>query len=207
MAISKEAEERRNEILDKAMMLFVTKGYEKTTINNILQEVGIAKGTFYYYFKSKEEVLDAIIMRVVDEGVRRAELVADDPNLSVYEKAFAIIMAQKHEEGPQEDLLEELHEAENAQMHQKSLVQMILKLTPIMTKVIEQGINEGLFQTDYPKEAVEFILTAPSFLFDRGLFQWTEEEFKVKVEAFVDMIERILGAKKGSFDYMKAAIK
>ena len=52
--IVKEADERRNEILDAAETLFTEKGYSKTTIIDILNQVGIAKGTFYYYFKSKE---------------------------------------------------------------------------------------------------------------------------------------------------------
>ena len=64
MRISKEYDERKNEILDTAERLFHTKGYEKTTINDILKEVNIAKGTFYYYFKSKEEVMDALIEMV-----------------------------------------------------------------------------------------------------------------------------------------------
>jgi AcrR family transcriptional regulator len=50
-------------------MLFFTKGYAKTTVNDVLQEIGIAKGTFYYYFKSKEEVMDAVVMRFIDAGV------------------------------------------------------------------------------------------------------------------------------------------
>ena len=69
MRIVKEAEERRNEILDAAERLFSGKGYNHTTINHILDEVQIAKGTFYYYFKSKEEVMDAIIDRVNSRDV------------------------------------------------------------------------------------------------------------------------------------------
>jgi AcrR family transcriptional regulator len=61
MRVIKEPEERRNEILDTAETLFFTKGYGKTTVNDILQAIGIAKGTFYYYFKSKEEVMDAVL--------------------------------------------------------------------------------------------------------------------------------------------------
>lgn len=64
--VVKEAEARRNEILDAAEILFTGKGYAKTTIIDILEAVGIAKGTFYYHFKSKEEVMDAIIDRIVE---------------------------------------------------------------------------------------------------------------------------------------------
>ncbi|MCH5250603.1 MAG: helix-turn-helix transcriptional regulator, partial [Lachnospiraceae bacterium] len=56
---SKEsAEERKKEILDIAEELFTTKGYDKTSTTDILERVGIARGTMYYHFKSKEEILD-----------------------------------------------------------------------------------------------------------------------------------------------------
>jgi len=55
MRIVKEYDERRNEIIDTAKKLFITKGYNKSSVNDILNEIGIAKGTFYYYFASKEE--------------------------------------------------------------------------------------------------------------------------------------------------------
>ena len=62
MKTVKEGEVRRREILEAARELFVKKGYEQTSVNDILKIVDIAKGTFYYYFASKEEVLEAIIL-------------------------------------------------------------------------------------------------------------------------------------------------
>ena len=66
MRIIKEAEERKNEILDVAGKLFGEKGYDATSTNDILKEIGIAKGTLYYHFKSKEDILDAMIERITD---------------------------------------------------------------------------------------------------------------------------------------------
>ena len=62
MKTVKDAELRRQEILMTAKKLFIKKGYDKTSVNDILKVVDIAKGTFYYYFSSKEEVLEAIII-------------------------------------------------------------------------------------------------------------------------------------------------
>ena len=64
MRVVKEAKERRNEILDVAERLFATKGFDNTSTNDILDEVGIARGTLYYHFKSKEDILDAMIERI-----------------------------------------------------------------------------------------------------------------------------------------------
>ena len=61
MRIVKDAEERKEEILDAAERLFGTKGFDNTSTGDILQEVGIARGTLYYHFKSKEDILDGVI--------------------------------------------------------------------------------------------------------------------------------------------------
>ena len=60
MRVVKEANVRRSEILDAAELLFGTKGFDCTSTTDILNEVGIARGTLYYHFKSKEDILDAI---------------------------------------------------------------------------------------------------------------------------------------------------
>lgn len=202
MRISKKPEERKNEILDNAEKLFSTKGYSKTTINDILLAVGIAKGTFYYYFKSKEEVMDAIVIRFIDNGIENIKAIAQNKDLNAKEKLFQIIMYKNPDIAEKEPILEQFHQVSNAEMHQKSLVQTILKLTPILTDVVEQGIQEGSFNTPYPKEVVEFLLVSSQFLFDEGIFSWTQEEILKKSEALVYITEASLGVKKGSFDYI-----
>ena len=71
MRTVKEAEERKNEILDVAERLFGTKGFDNTSTSDILNEVGIARGTLYYHFKSKEDILDAMIDRMTGRLVER----------------------------------------------------------------------------------------------------------------------------------------
>ena len=202
MRVSKSPEERKKEILDVAEELFTTKGYAETTINDILQKIGIAKGTFYYYFKSKEDVMDAIVDRFIEIGVRAAENIAQDSTLKAPEKIFQIIMAQNPDDSGKGKMIEELHRVNNAEMHQKSLVETILKLTPILTEVIEQGIDEGTFNTPYPKETVEVLLVSSGFLFDEGIFQWEASELMQKAIAFTYILEITLGAEAGSFSYL-----
>lgn len=202
MRVSKSPEERKKEILDVAEELFTTKGYAETTINDILQKIGIAKGTFYYYFKSKEDVMDAIVDRFIETGVRAAENIAQDSTLKASEKIFQIIMAQNPDDSGKGKMIEELHRVNNAEMHQKSLVETILKLTPILTEVIEQGIDEGTFNTPYPKETVEVLLVSSGFLFDEGIFQWEASELMQKAIAFTYILETTLGAEAGSFSYL-----
>lgn len=202
MRVVKEHEERRNEILDAAEALFLTKGYDKTTINDILRAIGIAKGTFYYYFTSKEAVLDAMVKRVVDAGVETARSIANDPAITVHKKFLLIMLAQKPNTAVKQQLIEELHEASNAQMHQKSLSLTVQHLTPVLQGVVEQGIREGLFRTLYPRQSIELLLVAAVTLFDEGLFRWTPEEQAERVQGLIYAMETLLGAKQGSFAYI-----
>lgn len=202
MRVTKDPEDRRNEILDTAEQLFFTKGYTKTTVNDMLQAIGIAKGTFYYYFTSKEEVMDAVVMRFIETGVIAAKKIATNEELTVHEKLLQIIMAQKPNTPSKMQMIEEFHEPDNAQIHQKSLTETILQLTPILTEVIEQGIEQKLFFTPYPRESIEFLLSSSQFLFDEGIFKWTPEEMVQKIQAFIYIMESTLGAERGSFSYV-----
>ncbi|MFJ8353955.1 TetR/AcrR family transcriptional regulator [Bacillus paramycoides] len=203
MRIVKEYEERRNEILETAEKLFVTKGYTKTTVNDILKEISIAKGTFYYYFKSKEEVMDEIIMRIIKADVTKAKAIASNPNIPVLDKLFRILMEQSPKSGDiKEKMIEQFHQPNNAEMHQKSLVQSIIHLSPVLTEVLKQGIDEKIFSTPYPQETIELLISSAQVIFDDGLFQWKPEEMLRRAEAYIKMMEASVGAKEGSFDYM-----
>ncbi|CUB43719.1 MULTISPECIES: TetR/AcrR family transcriptional regulator [Bacillus] len=203
MRIIKEYEERRKEILETAERLFLTKGYTKTTVNDILKEIGIAKGTFYHYFKSKEEVMDEIIMRIIKEDVAKAKVIVSNPNIPVLEKLFRVLMEQSPKSGDIKDkMIEQFHQPNNAEMHQKSLVQSIIHLSPVLTEILEQGIEEGIFSTSYPQETIELLLSSAQVIFDDGLFQWKPEEMMRRVKAYIKMMEVSVGAKEGSFSYM-----
>jgi len=198
MRVTKEANERKNEILDTAEKLFAVKGYEAATINDILEAVKIAKGTFYYHFKSKEEVLDAIIERHVNIGIKKAKEIVSS-NLSPLQKLLAIILAQKPTDSAQDGIITILHEKDNSKMHVKSLTQTIIHLSPCLAEVFKEGIDAGLYKTPYPLESAQILLTAAIVLFDNDFFQWTDDEKIKKISAFLETIERTLGAKPGSF--------
>ena len=199
MKVSKEYNERRNEILDAAERLFGRKGYNKCTVNDILDAVGIAKGTFYYYFKSKEEVLDAIIHRVTEVVALRAEEAATNPELSPVMKLFNTILSMRVEREVDNDFMEELHKPENALMHQKSLSSIVTRVTPVLVKVVEEGINEGIFKSDFPVQYMQIFLTSSITLLDDGIFQVKPSEQKMTFRALIALLEKMLGAEDETF--------
>ncbi|MEK3735272.1 MULTISPECIES: TetR/AcrR family transcriptional regulator [Paenibacillus] len=203
MRIVKEHDVRRKELLDTAEKLFTTKGYNETTINDIREAIGIAKGTFYHYFKSKEEILDAIIDRIIEQDLIRARDIVADPSISPMEKLYRVLLAQRPSSGDsKEEITQSLHEPENAEMHLKTMIRAIESLAPVITEVIEQGIASGDFHTEYPREVVDMLLITGQMLFDEALFQWSPEEQLRRLQAFIQAMELLLGASKGSFDFM-----
>jgi len=202
MKNTERTEARKNEILDTAKRLFMEQGYEQTTINDILTASGVAKGSLYYHYKSKEDVLDGVLERMTGQIADAAKAVADDPAMTAHEKVFRVISSVNIAESPDERMIRELHSPANALLHQKSIAQTIRAVAPIMASVVEQGIREGIYHTQYPLETVEILLVASQFIFDEGIFGWTPEEKAARMTAFIRITETVLGAQQGSFMFL-----
>lgn len=201
MRVTKNAEDRRNEILDVANELFNEKGYDNTSIVDILEKVGIAKGTLYYYFKSKEDIMNAIVERIILKMLAAANAIAEDSSLSVYEKILRAVMSLNIDDNKGKEIMKHIHNPQNALMHQKQLEAMISGVTPILTKIFYEGIDQGLFDTPYPYESVEMIFIYTQIAFDHQQ-SLSMEEFTRKIQAFIFNLERICGAKPDSFAFV-----
>ena len=119
MRIVKEAEERKEEILDVAEKLFAAKGFDHTSTNDILEGVGIARGTLYYHFRSKEEILDAVIERLTNRLVAEAALIVRNRELPFLERLTKAVMSLNVESQLGLEVMEQVHRPQNALMHQK----------------------------------------------------------------------------------------
>lgn len=200
MRVVKEAAVRRNEILDAAEQLFVTKGFDKTSTNDILERVGIARGTLYYHFGSKEEILDAIIERMSETLVKRAAGVAAQKGKPVLERLTEMMLALNVDSELGHEIMEQVHKPQNALMHQKMQEGLLAGIRPLITGLIEEGIAQGLCQTDYPAQAAEMMLLYSNTAFDALAEHSRDEE---KIAAFIYHTERILGMPQ---DSMREAI-
>ena len=197
MKTIKEGEVRRREILVAARELFIRKGYEQTSVNDILKIVDIAKGTFYYYFISKEEVLEEIILDIVEEGARRAEEILRDKSIPLVKRIIMAIMAQTPEFEGSDEIKEELHKVENAKLERLYLKAMLKRMPLILEEPVMEGIDQNLFHIEYPLECIESILLLGHMMFDCDIFEWDVEEYSQKIQAFLCNAERIMGTKEG----------
>ena len=197
MRVVKEAEERKNEILDVAERLFCAKGFDNTSTNDILQEIGIARGTLYYHFKSKEDILDAMIQRLTNQLLTKASQIALDESIPVLERLTRTMLSLNVDNELGDMIMEQVHRPQNALMHQKLEDMLLGRVNELVTKIAKDGMKQGIMQTDYPDEAVEMIMIYSYKAFD-SMMQYSKEEEQRKIQAFVYHAERVLGMKKGA---------
>jgi AcrR family transcriptional regulator len=226
--IVKEHDVRKNEILDTAYSLIYRVGYEQTTIEAIIGETGIAKGTFYHYFKSKLDLLDSLVERMTDRIKEDSRTVIESKKGAIekfrdfFEMGGAIKLEHREMLIP---ALKYLFSDENLIARHRTMRKAIEKLAPVYAAIIRQGVSEGVFDTPYPDDVVELILGMGYTLGEltaKLLFELDRKPENIKIlERKLRMhehtMERILGAEEGSLKlydwrlierfvtYMKAA--
>lgn len=197
LRIVKEADERRNEILDVAQELFSTKGFDNTSTNDILERVGIARGTLYYHFKSKEEILNSLIDRITKEAMEKSRALAGNKSIPLLERISLSIMALNIDTDIGHEVINQIHKPQNALMHQKLQEVLIAGIVPTITELIMEGRDEGIFNTDFPDVAVEMAMIYSNIAFE-GINEVNTEETKRKIIGFIINVERMLGCKEGT---------
>ncbi|MDT4761787.1 TetR/AcrR family transcriptional regulator [Sphaerochaeta sp. PS] len=202
MRITKEYDERKAEILDTAETLFYRKGYELCSVNEILMAIGIAKGTFYHYFKSKEEVLDTIVARNTALLLTRANEVVSMDTLAPAEKLLRACMAMKMTDHIDSALLADMHKSENVLLHQKTLNSVVLGMAPLLVTVVEEGVRAGIWSCRFPLEYMQIFLSATLTLTDEGIFSLDAESQMKVMAALIALLEKMVNAPVDSFMQM-----
>lgn len=198
MRIVKTADERRNEILDAADELIGQKGLDGTSTVDILDKVRIARGTLYYHFKSKQDIIDALIDRYSVRLLCRAREIAEDKTVPVVERIIRIVQSMSLSGRSGTEIMEHIHKPQNAFMHQKIQGIIINGVTPILAGMIQEGIELGLFSTPFPYECMEMVVTYANTVFDDATAAMTTEERISRHQAFIFNVERLLGVENGS---------
>jgi AcrR family transcriptional regulator len=205
---------KRREILDAAQRLVMTRGYEQMSIQDVLDEVQISSGAFHHYFDSRGALLEAFVERVKQEAEKPLLPIIHDPNLSAIEKLQGFF-----------DTLDRLRAAHKADLVRLARVwytdaNAIIRLkvdeavfqqrAPLLTEIVRQGIREGIFTNAYPDQAGEVLMSLLQSMGNthaRLLLSFEQErdekrcieEIVATHAAYLDAIERVLGAPPHSF--------
>lgn len=196
MRREKRGDARKKEILDTAEQLFAANGFDNTSTNDIISTVGIARGTLYHHFSSKEDILDSVIDRINNTMVRNAKRIAEDKKIPLLDRLTDSIRALNVDSRIGEEVLIQVHKPQNALLHQKMQEKMISGIVPVIADLIEEGNGEGIFHSPYPKEAAEMLMIYSNIAFD-DLAVMSPEEKAQKIQAFICHAERVIGTESG----------
>jgi AcrR family transcriptional regulator len=202
--VVKKADERKKEIIKAARKLFSKRDYESTTMQAIIDELEIAKGTIYHHFGSKKELLEAVVEDLVDEHIRKKKRLLNSSEfreLSPLEKLRQFSTFDRLVEDNRK-ILEELHSPGNIILHARQTGRYLTMLAPFYARVIQEGCDQGLFRTDHPLECAELLLAGIQFITDAGFYPWTEEQLSRRMKAIPSLVEAQLGAPEGSFNFL-----
>lgn len=199
MRVAKEHDERKNEIIDTATVLFVERGYDRCSVNDILNSIGIAKGTFYHYFKSKEDVLDAAVEKMSEQIFIQVQKIASRKEIPPIDRILQVLLTTRAVDHTKQALIQEMHKTQNALLHQKTLVSIITMLTPVFTEMVQEGNASGIFRCRYPEESIQILLSATLTLLDDGIFQLDPEKTATMFEAIISAMEKMFGVQDGTF--------
>lgn len=199
MRIVKESEERREEILDAAESLFAAKGYTSTSTNDIIDKVGIARGTLYYHFKSKEEILDAVVLRFTDSLINKAEAISLDKSIDLIDRIVLTMTSLSSDTELGKELLSEIHKNENALLHQKVQDRMLSRVVKIFERMIEEGNAIGYFNCQYPYETSDMIITYSYIAFDNDKMESNINKERL-ITGFIRNVEKLLSIEEGSME-------
>lgn len=194
-----KGERRKQDLLKIAYEMFSKIGYENTSVDMIIEKAGIAKGTYYYYFESKEQTLEEVIGMILDTETEKA-LELKKADMPAPQKLVAIIACFKPDVS-ESSMVDALNKPENLLMHERFNEKLMDRIVPIISDVTYQGIEEGLFACEDVPERVRMVVILANKVFDEK--GYTDKDVKV----FIDIVEKILCAKPGTMAFLKEAIK
>ena len=185
--------------MDIAEKLFIKKGYEQTAVSEIVKTAKVAQGTFYYYFKSKEDIINMITDRYISLTVDGMQKIAQEKGPNAVEKLINTFIFSSTFRNNRKSIMKYLHEDRNAHLHLKFERKLPVTTIEPLSIIISQGIKEGIFRTKYPKEAAKAFVGISSMIL-QGIYnvEPEPEDYKKRLLAMFDFLEKILGTEKNA---------
>lgn len=204
---------RRAELIDCAQGLFLTRGYEATTINDVIAATGLSKGAFYHHFRSKEDLLEAIAERFARESLGFIERLRADPGLDALRRLNRLLALSR--DWKREHIAElramftTLLRPENAMLYHRIVEAAFAVLAPALSAIIAQGEAEGVFDAGDPRTAADTLLWLSNGRRALVVTAMAETDTETALRLIVDRVRaeeaitnRILGLRTGGVDLL-----
>src|SRR5262249_20642288 len=142
--IVKHPEQRRGELLDCAQELFLARGYDNTTVNDVIDRAGVSKGAFYHYFISKESLLEALAERFARQSLALLGDILEDPKLDALSRMNAFLGRSRQLRRASAPIARQvfgaLYRPENIVLYHRINTSVMAVMTPVLAKIIDQGV-------------------------------------------------------------------
>lgn len=171
-------------------------------MSDIVKQVGVAQGTFYYYFKSKDEILNAVLDRYLERSVEVTKKIVYEEKIGAQEKLQKILSATLYLDNYKKGFFTYIHNEENFLLHQKMIRKALELSLPVLTDLLEQGIKEGVFKTPYPRETIELMYMMFGNLQECLVLPGNNDQYYRRIRAAENLVERVLGVESGSIHLM-----
>ncbi len=194
-----------NQILDALQELLVDKNIQSVSVSEIAQTAGMGKGSIYYYFPSKEAILEALVERNYEKPIETAKNLSTQTQVSSFTRMAMIFQACRNSSSEfirKDAVSTAVGSAESALIHQKFLNHLITELKPVLTEIIRQGIQEGQIHFQYPAALADIVLIVLSVKLDNTLIPSSSEEMEETIRGLISLLEKGTGNPAGSLNFL-----
>ena len=196
-----------DKILDALSELLGDQNIKNISVSDIAKKAGIGKGSIYYYFPSKEAILDALIQRSYKKPLQTAKNLANQTEISPFTRMAMIFQACHNSSAA---FLNQNNSAKNAMasaqdiafLHQKYMNYLVSELKPVLTEIIKQGIELGEINFEYPSALAEIVLIILAVKFDTAFLSTSADGSEETLKGLIALLEKGTGIPHGSLNYL-----
>ncbi len=195
-------------ILDALHQLLEDETMQNISVSDIAKKAGIGKGSIYYYFPSKEAILDALIERNYEKPLKTAKNLASQTEVSPFTRMAMILQACRNSSDAflSQDNTVMSNAKESAFLHQKYMNHLIAELKPSLTEIIRQGVAAGEIHFEYPAALAEIVLIVLAVKLNNTFLSATAEDSEDTIRGLVALLERGTGVPEGALNYLTLPI-
>lgn len=195
---------KSQKILDALQQLLEEKSIRHISVSEIAEKAGIGKGSIYYYYPSKDAIVDALIRRSYEQPLQTAKSLSSRTDISSFTRMAMLFQACRNSSVV---FIRQKHRSETsaqdlALLHQKYLNYLVSELKPVLTEIISQGIACGEIHFDYPAALSEIALIVLAVKLDNSLVPSAPEEIEDTLKGLISLLEKGTGVPAGTLDYL-----
>lgn len=195
---------RSEQILDALQQLLEEKTIQNISVSEIARKAGMGKGSIYYYFPSKDAIVEALIRRNYEQPLQIAKTLSSQTNISSFTRMAMLFQACRDSSAvfAKQKYASDTSVQSLALLRQKHITYLITELKPVLTDIISQGIERGEIHFEYPAALAEIALIIITEKMNHFLVPSTPEETRDTLNGLIALFEKGTGVPAGALQYL-----